>query len=671
MNVLEELKGLPWSAGKRVNTGRGPRTVREAPATKAFWDLWNARNNECRAAGLSAKKGETGWLVVWWAATDLQVPTTGTEPQSIELKTQLPTFQAAPEPSIVLKWSDEQESIFVWFRGAITTLARALVVRARAGTGKTTTIKAAFAQAPEQRMLYAVFNKKNQREAERVITDRRVEVRTLHSLGYMFIRQVWKDAKPEPNMEFERLRSLDEDMPADVMENLVKLVGFAKNTSVNPTHLELAEICDWKDLVVTEFEKPEDGGYDVNKMAQLAHRVLELSKEKDELGRISFDDMVWLPVVKGWVRGWYELVCVDECQDMNLLQLEMAISACKQGGRICVVGDDRQAIYGFRGAHSTGIDMMKDRLDADEKGLTVTRRCPKRVVEIAAKIVPDFTAADSAPEGELSQMTYDQAVDSMQPGDAFLSRVNAPLMGPCLALLRRGVPARVEGRDIGKTLANIIKKFKAATILEFHQKLDRWRDLQTARALVRHHGREKVQYIVDQYETIDAISDGCSTAAEVEQRLLTLFQDSDANIKPAVVFSSVHKAKGLEWERVFLLQSTFNRKRAGREPDEDEKREEENIYYVALTRTKRHLVFVSDKVGNRNAAAIDNGTTKTATDKQPTPVKAEAKPKKRKPKQHKAATAADIILPRVCPKSKDGQHVFEDAPWCTKCGEPA
>jgi DNA helicase-2/ATP-dependent DNA helicase PcrA len=58
--------------------------------------------------------------------------------------------------------------------------------------------------------------------------------------------------------------------------------------------------------------------------------------------------MIYLPLAWNLTAKDYQLVVVDEAQDMTAAQLEIAQRVCN--GRICVVGDDRQAIYGFRGA---------------------------------------------------------------------------------------------------------------------------------------------------------------------------------------------------------------------------------------------------------------------------------------------------------------------------------
>jgi len=492
----------------------------------------------------------------------------------------------APKPTTLkeitgnVDWSDEQTAIFSWF----ATGTGNMVVQARAGTGKTTTIKQAFSHAPESgKLLYAVFNKKNQVEAQEKITDARVEVRTLHGLGYSFIKRVWSDAKPEDNVEFARIEAVAPGLPEEITTPVVKLVGFCKNSFVSvPSLNEVLELADSRDICAPD---ELEAAFPVAKLAQIAIDVLRCSLEKDGMGRISFNDMVWLPVAAGWVKPTFSLVVIDEAQDMNMPQLLMAERSCKPGGRICVVGDDRQAIYGFRGAASDGMHLMKQRLNAGTLGLTTTYRCPKSVVALANSIVADYTAAPSAPEGEVREMTMTAAVASLVVGDAVLSRLNAPLMSICLGLLRRGTPARVEGRDIGQQLVGMVRKLKAKSVPDFLSKLARWGEKQVRRAQAAggKYVQNKVELVNDQVATLEALSDGCANVSQVEARITEIFQDSQGNRTPAVVCSSVHKAKGLEWNTVCLVSSSFRN-------TPDTANEEANIFYVAVTRAKKTLI---------------------------------------------------------------------------------
>lgn len=615
-NVLNVGSLLNWSAGEQIATRKGQRILRTATPSGTFWAMWRSQKAELQAAGVSVTKKGENWVAQWWQSPDSATSTQETPENALnerldsntEVLKEVPerAFFAKPAKSFVtpheasktgVKWSEEQNAIFAWFKSG----KGSLVVQARAGTGKTTTIKEAFTHAPEQNMIYCVFNKKNQREAEEKITDPRVEVRTLHSLGFMFIKQVWDNAQPDDYAEINRLEKVYHDIPSEVGTQVVKLIEFAKNTFVGiPSVSDLMSIADERGIYAGGFEEEENGGWTVSRLAEVALRSMQLALQKPADGKISFSDMVWLPVAQNWVRSTFDLVVVDEAQDQSAPQLAMVRKACKVGGRICVVGDDRQAIYGFRGAASDGMGMMKEALNAATLGLTTTYRCPKAVVKMAAEIVPDYKAADSAPEGVIEYLGYDEAIVGMEVGNAVLSRLNAPLMGVCLALLRKGVSARIEGRDIGKQLVGIVKKLRAKSVPDFLRRLKAWEEKQCKRTEASGKNvTAKTEAVRDQADTLIAVAEGCANVSEIESRLLSLFQDSDKSSKPAVVCSSVHKAKGLEWNKVYLLKSTFNRKMGNRKQTPAEAQEEKNIYYVALTRAKNHLVLISERQNSK------------------------------------------------------------------------
>jgi superfamily I DNA/RNA helicase len=101
---------------------------------------------------------------------------------------------------------------------------------------------------------------------------------------------------------------------------------------------------------------------------------------------------------------------------------------------------------------------------------------------------------------------------------------------------------------------------------------------------------QAVALIDDQVEMLCAIAEGLNGVREIEDRINALFTDTDGREKPAVTLSTVHKAKGLEWNRVFVLNETF-KWRGG---------QEDNVYYVAVTRAKKHLTFVGERPEPKN-----------------------------------------------------------------------
>lgn len=604
-DLLETL--CSWSAPRQIRTSYGEKLVRTATPGAKFWSVWRtgeSTKQAMRDLGISVKPAEGEWIVNWYSApvTNGAHAPADTRPADTSAAT-----EAEVETAIVrtpnrpiMRWSAEQQAIFTWFESG----NGALVVRARAGTGKTTTIKVAFTRAHEESMLYAVFNKKNQIEAQNAILDPRVEIKTLHALGFMFIQQVWPGSKPTDEVENDRVTQIvGEQSPREVKTQVKKLVGFAKNTfACVPTLENMLDLAEERDIECPQFESEKSGGFTRRVLSVLALKVMDLSTQRDPQGRVSFNDMVWLPVTLGWTRAWYDLVVVDEAQDMNLPQLLMAKAAVKTGGRICVVGDDRQAIYHFRGAASDGMDMMKTSLNACELGLTITYRCPKQVVQLAAALVPDYRAADTAPEGVVEGMDVNTITAQIKVGDAILSRANAPLMSLCLSLLRKGTPARIEGRDVGKALADIAVKLNARSVPQFMHKVEVWRDQQITRFQTSKNFEEKSAQINDQADTLVAVAEGASSVTEVENRLASLFQDTNRDSKPAVVLSTTHKAKGLEWPKVYLMRDTFMARRPASAPPLSaaaaaaRAKEEANIYYVALTRAKAHLVLAHGRL---------------------------------------------------------------------------
>lgn len=281
---------------------------------------------------------------------------------------------------------------------------------------------------------------------------------------------------------------------------------------------------------------------------------------------------------------------------MNAAQIELALKSVRKGGRVLVVGDDRQAIYGFRGADSGSLDRLKAAMGAEELPLTVTYRCPKAVVAEAQRLVPDYLAAESAPAGVVETMPLAKLAKAVTPGDFVLSRKNAPLVRTCLSILRVGTRAKVEGRDVGKGLVALVKKLKAKSMPNFLERLEAWEAKEVARALKLKPERAEVKRaeIEDQAETLRALADGLSGIPELEARIESLFADVEG-APSQVVCSTVHRSKGLEAANVFILKETLVRRGKDGKPLAQSP-EEANIEYVAITRAQQRMVWVDGDV---------------------------------------------------------------------------
>lgn len=479
----------------------------------------------------------------------------------------------------MIQHSTEQTAILNWFEHGQGNL----VVVARAGTGKTYTMLKGVDRAPEGRILLTAFNKVNAAELDKKLSNPNAEAMTLHSLGYRFVRRQWGSTTPDNNKMKDLLRCVEPGAPDEIVDLGVKLASKIKN--ILPLSQDLEEIVDLAldfDLV-PGVESIEDG-WTLERLAEIS--LAAVNKCAKTKGAVDFDDMLFLPVRNGWVTPSYDLVCIDEAQDMNAVQLILARSVCRKAGRIVVIGDDRQAIYSFRGADSSTLGTLRQELSADELKLTITRRCPRTVVALAQELVADYVAAPEAIEGSVQKIGREKMLSLVNYGDFVLSRSNAPLLDVCLQLLSKGLKARVQGKDVAQGLLVLIKKLagtrKSTTIKTLLTKLTTWEDREIARAKTQSKSERvdaRVENISNKAECLRVLIDGIRTIGELTARIEGLFADDG---RPAVVCSTVHRAKGMEAEQVFVLTDTLRRAPL----------EELNICYVAYTRTKRDLYLV-------------------------------------------------------------------------------
>jgi DNA helicase-2/ATP-dependent DNA helicase PcrA len=306
--------------------------------------------------------------------------------------------------------------------------------------------------------------------------------------------------------------------------------------------------------------------------------------------------MVFLPVVLGLKPKSFDRVLIDETQDLSRAQVELALMACRKGGRITAVGDTRQAIYQFRGADSRSIPNLIKRLDATVLPLSVTYRCARSIVAHVREIVPQIEASPSAPEGVVREdVSAATMLRDWRAGDFVLSRTNAPLVRLCLRALRQGVPAFVLGRDVGAGLRALVAKFKGTSPIGLVSFARTWRDGEHKRlraafgkpagvpggAPLKKSEADKLDAVTDRFETICALAEDVPTVAALLAKLGVLFDE--VSRAPRLMFSSTHKAKGMETPRVWMLRGTY-RRGAGEEED--------NLYYVAATRAERELNLV-------------------------------------------------------------------------------
>jgi superfamily I DNA/RNA helicase len=277
------------------------------------------------------------------------------------------------------------------------------------------------------------------------------------------------------------------------------------------------------------------------------------------------------------------MVCVDEAQDLDPCQQVMLDRMVTDTALI--VGDKYQAIYGFRGADANSWDRLMERHSCIQLPLTWSFRCPRAVVREAQQWVPEILPTDSAPEGEVKDLGRGAWREMIKYGDVILCRNNKPLIPVFYQLLRRGIGAKIAGADIGKGLIALVKKIPGGSLKEFLSNLEIWAEAERAKA--RAKGKEsKVGLIDDKVGCLILIAEATGSRDGLIKQIESMF----SNERAPVTLSTVHKAKGLEWDRVFFLDRDLIPSPYCKLPWEQQ--QERNILYVAVTRAKHSLFYV-------------------------------------------------------------------------------
>ena len=139
-----------------------------------------------------------------------------------------------------------------------------------------------------------------------------------------------------------------------------------------------------------------------------------------------------------------------------------------------------------------------------------------------------------------------------KPGCFILSRTNAPMIKICMQFIKLGMKANIRGRDVGKQLGFLIKKSKKKQIPAFLKWLDNWKKEEVDRLLQKNINIENV---LDRYECLVNLCEECTSLNEVEQKAIELFNDTDEN--NIIILSTIHRAKGLERDNIFVLRWTL------------------------------------------------------------------------------------------------------------------
>ena len=493
--------------------------------------------------------------------------------------------------------SEYQEKIFDWVEHGVGNA----VIQARAGSGKTLTAVASMKLVPKtEKCLFIAFNKTIASELnERLKSKPNCTARTTHSLGLLMVK-----------------RNLGSDIELDEYKyrNYVKS-NIAELTTTRGEIKTRQQIEDYIDSITTLIDYARfnlaQSEKEINEIAQkysipvsfdecvVTQKCLEWGKENFET--VDYTDMIWLPVElslkpTGLTFDW---VYIDEAQDLSLCSTKLFLKCIKRGGRFVAIADDLQSINMFAGASEDAFNFMKNYPNTTLFPLPISYRCAKRIIKFANNLVPDIFARDEAPEGLIVDNCH---VRDIKEGDMVLCRSKAPLVNLYVKLLRKDINCYIKGQDIGANLIRELEKIDKSDLnvdlehdgvfVRLYDKLFTERNKLMQTRGLDYDDATLSSFIMEKYDAITTLSilgERYKTKEDLIEHIKEIFKEDSEG----VCLSTVHKAKGLEANNVYIIcHSCMPSKLA---VHNWEKQQEQNIMYVAYTRAKNLLGFVSEK----------------------------------------------------------------------------
>jgi superfamily I DNA/RNA helicase len=470
------------------------------------------------------------------------------------------------------KPTEEQELII---EAAVNTPDN-LMVSALAGAAKTSTLVLLAEALSNVQVLCLAFNKKIATEMQERLPVNCTAM-TLNSLGH----RVWADVLSkrlvvEVDKNFKILTQIVKELPKYEQEqayaefaDTLKMIESGKSAGYIPTgHFTNAKrLMDDSEFFACLEDEPSP-------LQEKIVREATLKSIKQGMdGLIDFSDQILLPTVFPSMFPHYALVMVDEAQDLSALNHATLRKLAKR--RLIAVGDECQAIYGFRGAHEESMGLLGETFKMRKLILSISFRCPKTVVAEALWRAPHMKFPEWAKDGEVKKLT-EWNKDTVPQTAAIICRNNAPLFNMAIKLLKNGRYPQIIGNDIGKYLVKIMKKFgeKDLEKPEVFIAIDKWVEekLKKSRSPAKVYDQaECLKIFAAQGETLgDAIA----------------YAEHIFNSQGPIQLLTGHKSKGLEFDTVFFLDEHLI---------DIEQGQERNLRYVIQTRAKQSLYYVTSE----------------------------------------------------------------------------
>jgi superfamily I DNA/RNA helicase len=526
-----------------------------------------------------------------------------------------------------------QLELINWLKENNNTNAIATAV---AGSGKSTTLKLAIAELEKHRIppnfvKLVVYNRKNVDELKTKFTYRwQQSITTLHSLGYGILRDCLDVNANQIDRDINKYRAIAINLGilTNKQPNEEKLGILLKEKIVTKEEAFL-KLADLVRLTLTPCDsqklKEVAGHYHLESIEDfeaisiyLQQLFLAGSQQAIEHKIIDYTDMLWLPVYWRLDRHphyklqRHDYLFVDECQDLNKLQLELVLMLCHQTTKLLFVGDKNQSIYGFSGSDVDSVDNIIARTSPEQFTLPVCYRCPKSHIRVINKLFPEIPiqAAEAAIEGEIStidlhELWSDGKASPLREGDLILARKTSSLINLAVSLIGRGIGCCVLGKDLGAGLIDELNNCAESpgfNYSELPKYLDIYRNFKLKIYKQKKDGTALAVILEDKLKAIECVFENSPDVTSVEQlaaKIIRLFSETSSPI----TLSTAHRAKGAEAERVFILKPE-DFPLVWENQSDWEYQQEENLLYVALSRAKSQLFLIGSANWYENVSDI-------------------------------------------------------------------
>lgn len=244
------------------------------------------------------------------------------------------------------------------------------------------------------------------------------------------------------------------------------------------------------------------------------------------------------------------------------------------------------SIYGFNCADEKSFNWFEEFQNTKTLTLSYSFRCDKNIIIKANEIVPDIKALDNAPDGVVRSGS---AINEATGGDFVLCRTTMPLVKLFFEFLLQHKKAIVKGSDIGIHLIELIGTIKTIPELTkfWENELNKFRHDLTSKGILNPYEHSGYVALEDKVSTLLFIGRMSNNINDLTSKIKAIFTDKVEGI----VLSTVHKAKGLEADRVFIIRPDLMPLPNTRSW---QYAQEKNLVYVAITRARHELIYDYD-----------------------------------------------------------------------------